>query len=118
MLNVFEHAVEEPREGEDHKWFAVETGTAYPATVAHILDVLEKEVQQQGYLNTLLGAARQLPAEAWDHALLAKDQVAEDQLTARAQALDITRKWFTEMLHTAVGGPIGVHLTKNLTYKI
>jgi hypothetical protein len=118
MLKVFEIAVpvDPTNEGYENR-FDIDPNKMYPATVAHIVGVLDKQAQPDGALQQEYVKALALPAEAWAVALASKADCAPELVEARAEALTIARRWFTEILQSAVGGPINPHITKNEKYR-
>ena len=99
---------------------AVEADPAdlYPQTIAHIRQRLAANSAPDGALKQEWDAALQIPQAAWEVALLPKGQVNESAHALRAAALEIARRWFTEVLHQAVGGPVALRITRDLTYKL
>lgn len=121
MLNVLAIAKPEPRENETRPWFVVEPGELYPAALAHVALVVKNGARPPDPLGLLFDQARQLPTNALTElALIPFSEVGNSQKTrtARATALEIARLWFTELLQTTVGGPIGLHILKNEDWKL
>ena len=118
MLNVFEIAVrvDPTNEGFENR-FDIDPAKMYPATIAHIVGVLEKQAMPDGALQQEYPKAAALPAAAWEAALVSKDECTPEEIGVRAEALQIARRWFTEMLHRAVGGSLNPHFTKDEKYR-
>lgn len=132
MLNVFDIAHPEDRSGDrllaelpegapelpnQYTWFAVQPAELYPATLAHIQKVLEGQ-RPPDPLGMYFDAARRLAPAAWAAAELERAACPVDLLAVRAEALEIARLWFTEMLHQAAAGPIGLHILKDERYRL
>ena len=99
----------------------VDPADLYPSTIAHIVDVLKSGASVSGPLASELAAARDLPDQAWADALIARRDFDDSQtleIDQRRQALEIARRWYTEMLHQAIGRPISIRITKNLHFKL
>ncbi len=123
-MNVFEYAVPEKREGADREWYAIEPGKMYPAMIAEIQDVLATGRAVPASLALHRNEAQALPEFAWGLALKPRSEfngpepAVTDLLKLRAEALNVARRWFTEMLHTAIGyKPMCVHILKDPDWK-
>ena len=55
------------------------------------------------FLRTLRTEAKRLPADSWALALQSKADVPAERHADRAAALEIARRWFTEVLHYQCG---------------
>lgn len=108
--------------GEDgYQAVEVDPADLYPKTIAHIVGLVNSDAQVSGPLAIELASARALPAEAWADALIARSDFDDSQISEldqRRQALEIARRWYTEMLHQAIGGPISIRITRDLDYKL
>lgn len=109
--------------------YAAAASDIYPAVIARIREALETgEIplelvdqnpptgvsREQGAL-LYLSAARRVPEAAWSDALMPRSHFAEaetERIAARAEALEVARRWFTRSLHLAFGGGrINLHIT-------
>ncbi len=111
-LNVFSITAPEPRNPDadpDRHWFVVRPSALYPAMLLHIQATLASQVRPPGALGVYYDRAAALPPDVW---ALAPDQ------PQRAEALDICRLWFTELLHARWGhAPIGLHILNDPEWK-
>lgn len=99
--------------------YEVAPADLYPNMAAHITEVLESGANMPGNLSRYLAQAKALGAEAFDLVGLAKGETLEADLPARAEALEVCRLWFTELLHAAVGyEKIHLHITFDEAYKL
>lgn len=97
----------------------VDTSRMYPAALAHVQDVLSKGIVPGAPLDKLYLEAEKIPEGAWKAALNPPEECSEKYLTQRAMALEISRLWFTELLHLAMGGgTMHVHLIKDERFKL
>jgi hypothetical protein len=93
-------------------WYDVDPDLVYPWTLARIAEALAGGTVPATIRDLYLPRAQALPAEAWALAATPRSQVAEADLPARAEALDLVRLWAQELQHAAVGyAPRGVHIT-------
>lgn len=112
-------------------WYRIWPGRLYPAMAAEVQRVLEagEAGRPTGALVTLWEAARSLPREAWGLALNEKRFCAVPEVALRAQALELLRLWFTEMLqrehagipHPAEGeamAPLGLHILRDEAWRL
>lgn len=106
MLDVFAIAKPEARADQDYAWFAVDPDALYPATLAHVAGALEHPRPAEP-LGQLWDRGKKVGAKAFADAPAGKPGDP-----ARAEALEVARLWFTEMLHQAVGRPLGLHIAK------
>lgn len=111
MLNVFASARHNGALPDGYESYTIAPADLYPPTIAHIRAVLASGSAPDGALRQEYDQAVTIPDAAWDAAL---DGSAHPQ---RAAALTIARRWYTESLHRAVGGPIHLHITRDLAYK-
>lgn len=119
MLDVFAIAKAEERPEADRAWFALNPGELYPATLGHVRQVLEGPRPAEP-LGQLYDRARALPVEILTAVAETPSKAAYSNalVLQRAEALEVARLWFTEMLQQAVGGPIGVHILKDERFKL
>lgn len=110
----------ELREGEvaaenTRQWFVVEPAQLYPAAIADLIEVVEAGRQpSHPALIAPYHRAKALGAGGLRLALVARAQCPPDDLTIRAEALEVARLWFTEKLHQAIDhAPMGLHITKD-----
>lgn len=113
MLNVFSAARIGDVSEDGYVQAEVDPADLYPATIAHIRDRLATSSIPDGALRQEYDAARRVPDAAWDAALSPGAGNPD-----RADALEIARRWFTEVLHQAVGRPMRLRITRDLTYKL
>jgi hypothetical protein len=113
----------EPR-GDDREWYAVDPGVIYPAAIERIRQVLATgetpdeltqydcppEVDPRSAGRLIVMDAQQVQVEAWGWALIPKGNLMPEQWPARAFALEVARRWFTQALHCAVRKPLGLHI--------
>lgn len=105
---------------DGYQLVAVDPADLYPAAIAHVVEVMKSGASVSGPLAIELAAARALPDDAWANALIARSDFDDSQtleIDQRRQALEIARRWYTEMLHQAIGAPISIRITRNLDYK-
>lgn len=125
-----------PEKRDDDKgynWYAVDPAVVYPETVKRILDVLQSgelpqelvddkapvEIDPRSVARQYLAEARSMPEKAWEWSLTDRTEFKDpEQITARAAALELARRWFTQALHVAVGGSLGVHILKDERFKL
>lgn len=102
--------------------FEIEPGVLYPAAVEHIKECLAQNIRGDGVIKDVyFPQAQALPAEAFALALTPRGDVDAGDLETRAQALELARVWFTEMLHRAVGGDgtqMRLHILKDEAYRL
>lgn len=122
MLNVFEIAEIETRPGADRPWFRVAPAELYPTVLRHVADVVANGTRPPEPLGVLFDRANELPYNAFTElaTLPFGDKIKNDEALrwTRAQALEIGRLWFTEILQTAVGGAIGLHILKDEDWRL
>jgi hypothetical protein len=111
-------------------YYEVVPKKVYPATIKEITRRLALEepparfVQAGGEirdnpLRDLFIRAGALPPQAWDHALAARENFPPRAREARAEALEIARLWFTEVLHQQIDyAPLGVHILKDEAFRL
>lgn len=119
MLNL--PAIFAPAERDDERLaFVADPSELYPAAIAHVRRIVEQELlPNHPALEQLYLQAKALPAEAWDLALLDKDNVEEALYEIRAAALEIARQWATELLHQLIGGgPMAIKIPKDLRFRL
>jgi hypothetical protein len=106
-MNIFEIITEDTernqREGE-RNWYTTNPNALYPAAIEYIQDQLDKERYGDGVIRSqYYPTAAALPAKAWSLAMIPRDEVTETtEVELRAQALELARVWFTELLHRAL----------------
>ena len=120
----------EARHADGSTWYKIEPGRVYPAILRHIEEALDREaVAPDGALAPLWSAAGRLPREAWQWARIPKHRCPAEDAPFRAQALEIARLWFTELLHREHSGtlhpregeamrPLGVHILRDDDWKL
>lgn len=120
----------EARHADGATWYQLEPGRVYPAILRHIEEALDREaVAPDGALAPLWSAAGRLPREAWQWARIPKHKCPAEYAPFRAQALEIARLWFTELLHREHSGiphpregealrPLGVHLLRDEAWRL
>lgn len=137
MYEIMSMVEQEKRADPAQAWFAVHPAVVYPKTIERIQEVLAngglpqelvenhapEEVDPRGVARLYLSDARKVPAEGWGLALRDRSefnyQDDPEKLDARAQALEVARRWFTQALHTANDGkPIGVHILRDLRFRL
>ena len=117
MLDVFKIAKQVERD-DDRVGFEVEPREMYPEAIAHVVEATGGP-RPGGVLGTYWDRAKQLPPAAWELALRTRDECDAEQLAARAEALEIARLWFTEMLHAAINHkPMGLHILKDELWRL
>jgi len=115
---VAQAAGDEERErvlAQPYTWYETEPHRMYPPTIAHILEQLQtKDRPGDRALRRFYDEARRMPAEAWLYALEPYSPGAsEAYLLARAQALELARKWFSRELTLATGTRVGLHIKRD-----
>lgn len=126
MLDPLSIAIEETRANDQgYVWYAVDPNEMYPETMEHILGVLSSaEPRNQVTTNLLQYTFRAMALSAaepsaWGWALQPRASFTDARMIGmRAEALEIARLWFTEMLHAANNVPIGVHILKDERWKL
>lgn len=119
MLNVLSVARVGDLNEAGYRAVEVDPADLYPQTIAHIRQRLLTESAPDGALRQEWDQALTLPRDAWDLALVAAtDDMPAPDRAARAAALEIARRWFTEVLHQAIGGAMQLRITRDLTYKL
>jgi hypothetical protein len=118
MLQVMNLVAEEKREGDAAKgydtWYALDPAKVYPEVLKFMEEAL-KDPEVMKTINPLYQG--QLASLSLDKLETAKSGKQGDP--DRAQALDLARLIFTDMLHQANGGkPMGVHILKNEAWKL
>ena len=106
-MDIFKIAVEDTERNKrqnERNWFVIDPGEMYPAMVEFIQAQITEGKQGDGIIRSqYYPAAQALPAEAWQLALIPRQEVARKaDIEARATALEIARLWFTELLHRAL----------------
>lgn len=118
-MDVFAIATPEDRpDAPDYTAYVVDPEMLYPETVNHILSVLGIGTIPAGALRQYYLEAQRLNLSAWDLALTPLEACPAAQRIDRAQALELARLWFTELLHEAHGGPVLVHILANGKYRL
>ena len=120
----------EDRGIEDRTFYAVDPAKVYPKTIAEIKRVLEQEELPPRYIQSggeirdnpllrLFRMAKEVPVQAWDHALEPGDTYPPKAREQRRKALELARLWFTEVLHQETDyAPMGVHVLKDERYRL
>jgi hypothetical protein len=99
-------------------WFNIDPGDLYPPALAHVKEALAFD-KPDGALAQEWDHAQMLPPDIWDRAATeAREDFDDEGLAARAEALEIARRWFTELLHRSVGAPLGLHVTKDERWRL
>lgn len=106
-MDIFKIATEDKERNKrqnERNWFNVDPATMYPAMIEFVQAQLAEGKQGDGIIRSqYYPAAQALPAEAWALALMPRDEVTRKaDIEARANALEIARLWFTELLHRAL----------------
>lgn len=106
-MDIFTLAKEDEERNKrqnEYNWFNVAPGEMYPAAIRFIQTQLIEGKQGDGVIRAqYYPAAEALPAEAWELALLPRDEVGNKKhIELRAAALETARLWFTELLHRAL----------------
>lgn len=119
MLNL--STIFKPAERDDERLgFVANPAELYPQAITHVRRIVEEQlIPSHPALQQLYEEAKALPAEAWDLALLDKDEVEAALHSIRAAALEIARQWATELLHQLIGGgPMAIKILKDLRYRL
>jgi hypothetical protein len=124
LIRAYAVPVDRPND-PDRKWFSFDPVEIYPATINRIYHCLTTgeyptELIQAGDLRNptsvaemYLAEARLIDPQAWKYALIPRSELNEEHvLQARARALELARRWFTQALHVSVGASIGIHILK------
>jgi hypothetical protein len=99
-------------------WYTVDPNDLYPAALAHVHTALGFD-KPDGALAQEWDAGQMLPPDIWARAARESREDFDDEgLAARAAALEIARRWFTELLHKANGQPIGLHIEKDERWRL
>lgn len=115
-MDVFTIAEPESRD-DDRAGFVANPADLYPAALAEVVRVVQTAERPSGALGLLYDRAQVLQTidpDAYKRALTGKPGDS-----GRAEALEIARLWFTELLHAAIDhAPMGLHITKDEHYKL
>lgn len=107
----------------DEVWYSVKPSVIYPATVERILQAVEGDAPPpelveagpipDGVARTLLAQARAIDPIAFTWANIPADEFEDypQEREGRRAALETARLWFTQAIHSRVGGPVGVKIT-------
>lgn len=100
--------------GYSHQ-FKAEADVIYPAMIEEILDTIKDggetarsivrgaRLDKTPIFSQYLPRALRVPAVAWEMALQEiTDDMSDESLEMRAEALTVARLWFTELLHCSV----------------
>lgn len=119
MLNVFELVTQEDRP-DGRVGFVVNPDALYRAAIEHIRQRLDLQARPGGYLGQLFDMVQELPDVAFEWALRPlSDDFTPEEREMRAAVLELARKWFTEVLHQAIGQePMGLHILKDERYRL
>lgn len=110
-----------PQEADgDTTRYSVQPGDLYPAMQAYIQDVLEGEQDVMEFEVQSRDAARLLGVDAFDLVTEGKEDVAQEDVSLRADALEIARRWFTAKLHRASGAgrTMELHIAMDEKYRL
>lgn len=118
MLDVFSIARVGDLTADGYRQVVADPADLYPAAIAHIRSRLQTASVPDGALRQEWDTALTLPTDAWEAALVDGSALVGPAREARAAALECARRWFTEVLHQAIGGPMQLKITKDLTYKL
>lgn len=106
IMDIFNIVTEDTQRNQREKernWFIANPAELYPAAIAHIQDRLAAGDPGDGIIRSqYYPAAAVLPPRAWELALTPRAEVSAKDIELRAQALEIARRWFTELLHRAL----------------
>jgi len=114
----------EPRkfEGQGEAWFETDADEMYPAMIGHIQDLLALPAKRSNTESErfYLQLASKLPGDAWINALRDKgiDGLSNNQVLARAKALEIARKFFTAKLREEQGEVMGLRIVGGEKWKL
>lgn len=129
--------VEVENRKDERNWFSADPDVFYPATIKRIKEVLHQdiypveladpatrpEIDMRAAGRLILNDAKNVAAEGWSNALRSKNAFEQSgyaqDLAARAFALDVARRWFTQALHVQIGGdrtPMGLHILSTEIY--
>jgi len=109
--------VVESRADPDYLWLQADPDVIYPKVINAIRLAVDEEEIPSG-LAQYYHQALTLDDEAWRWALTPRGQCPDAVLAARAEALELARRWFTAQLHAELGGrPIGVHWLKRSRWR-
>jgi len=118
MFRVMDFAVEVAAKREGATRFEVRPGKIYPAALVDLRNAVESGRSVDGALLIYYNGAKRMPAEAWELALVPRGQVDESDVATRAVALELTRGWFTELLHRSINGPMELHILKDENWRL
>ena len=104
VLKVVSQDTERNKRQPERDWYKVEPGKMYPAMIEFIVEQLDNENEGDGIIRSqYYPAARSLPPNSWELALVPRQEVTKQtDLALRAQALELARIWFTELLHRSL----------------
>lgn len=119
MLNLTEMFQVVERD-DDRIGFVVHPGVLYPDTIAHVREIVQAQREPtHSALKQLYDEALLLPADVWSWALVDRDAVEAAHVADRAAALEIARRWATELLHQTVGGvPMAIRILADPRYRL
>lgn len=119
VLNLVRPA---PRDNDpDTVWVDVDPDVLYPATFQYVMNRLMDETVPDPPLADLYNRAKGLRLHPRHiTSLKCEDSFRLPPLerALRAELLTVLRLYFTEMLQRAIGGRIGIHITKDLRYRL
>jgi len=119
-LNIAKEA--EGWEGKlDGPSFEVAPSELYPQTIAQIRKMLDAEgwVAPEYLRQHFMVAKEVVPEDAWDLALVARDDCPLDRLQDRVLALECARRWFMAALHASIGGTgMNLLITKDEAWRL
>jgi len=117
-MNVYDHVTKEERNERDGEWFVIDADTMYPATILYILENIRNKKEHDGALGRYIDHAKTLDDRAWELALGPPNQAEFDERDKRAEALEIARLVFTELLQETESGPISLYFPRNLKWRL
>lgn len=103
IFDIVTEDVERNQREKERNWYIANPTDLYPAAIAYIQSQLAEGKQGDGIIRSqYYPAAAALPVRAWQLALMPRSEVSAKEIEVRAQALEIARLWFTELLHRAL----------------
>ncbi len=121
IFNVMDYCTAEDRPDQPEvAWYAVDPAAMYPAMADHIINLVNRAgYVAPAHLTIHHRDAKNISDAGWTALTVPRDQVGDDVATERAAALECCRRWFTAMLHAAISGtPMGVHIIRNLDWRL
>ena len=115
-------------------WLAVKPSDLYPATIARMREVKAKDLRVPAELvgssdpdgnpqeaaRMYAAKVKRFPTAAFVWALKPRGEFADnsEDLQIRNVVLEIARKWFTRALKLKVKGRLGLHIVKDVDWKL